>query len=73
MDKNTQGRRRGVAQMLRDAKEEITALADFPEADWREVWSTNPLERLNREVKRRTDVGGSSPTPPPCTGSRPVC
>jgi len=50
MDKNTQGRRRGVAQMLRDAKEEITALADFPEADWREVWSTNPLERLNREA-----------------------
>ena len=29
--------------MLRDAREEITAFADFPEAHWRKVWSTNPL------------------------------
>ena len=32
-----------VATMLRDAREEITAFADFPEAHWRKVWSTNPL------------------------------
>jgi len=32
-----------VATMLRDSKEEITAFADFPEAHWRKVWSTNPL------------------------------
>ena len=32
-----------VATMLRDAKEEITAFADFPEAHWCKVWSTNPL------------------------------
>ena len=45
-----------VAAMLRAAREEITAFADFPEAHWRKAWSTNPIERLNKEVKRRTDV-----------------
>src|SRR3712207_2624229 len=41
-----------VEAMLREARDDLLAFADFPVAHWRKVWSTNPLERLNRELKR---------------------
>jgi putative transposase len=50
-----------VATMLADAREDLTAFTAFPVAHWRKLWSTNPLERLNKEVKRRTNVVGIFP------------
>jgi transposase-like protein len=50
-----------AAGLLVSAKEEVLAFSAFPRAHWRQIWSTNPLERLNRELKRRCRVVGIFP------------
>ncbi|PIN50893.1 IS256 family transposase [Trueperella pyogenes] len=45
-----------VVQMLDQAKDDLLAFTHFPHAHWRKIWSNNPIERLNREIKRRIDV-----------------
>jgi transposase-like protein len=52
-----------VAVMLEAAREDVTAFRTFPTSHWRQIWSTNPLERVNKEIKRRTDVVGVFPNP----------
>ena len=50
-----------IGPLMDDAKSEVLAFAVFPREHWPKIWSTNPLERLNKQIKRRCRVVGIFP------------
>jgi putative transposase len=53
-----------LAAVMDEAEHDVLAFMDFPRAHWPKIYSTNPLERLNKEVKRRANVVGIFPNEP---------
>lgn len=50
-----------LAELMRRAEDDVLAYKSFPHEHWPKIHSTNPLERLNKEIKRRTNVVGIFP------------
>ena len=48
-----------TGEIMHAAKAEVLAFADFPKAHWPKIWVANPLERINKEIKRRARVVGN--------------
>jgi len=52
-----------IGPLMDEAKAEVLAFTAFPRAHWQKIWSTNPLERVNKQIKRRARVVGIFPNP----------